>query len=157
MDEMSVPSSISSSVCSQWEGLSMHSRCLAFFHFKFFWGAGKDREGLFFIFLGSQCVPIMFPLISRSAFIRFSVCSSIPNMFPIMSSTAPHFYPIWFGKCYPPFTYIRWAKGRKYFKIISPISGSLHSFSLPEWWANQIGSSHKKKKNLGGTSFNSTN
>ncbi len=58
--------------CSQWEGPSMHSRCLAFFLFKFFWGAGKDREGLFFIFLGSQCVNIMFPSISQSVFIKDS-------------------------------------------------------------------------------------
>jgi hypothetical protein len=50
----------------------MHSRCLAFFLFKFFWGAGKDREGLFFIFLGSQCVNIMFPSISQSVFIKDS-------------------------------------------------------------------------------------
>ncbi len=38
----------------------------------------------------------MFPSISQSIFIRFSVCSSIPNMFPIMSSSCvtPHLIPL---------------------------------------------------------------
>jgi hypothetical protein len=38
----------------------------------------------------------MFPSISQSVFIRFSICSSIPNMFPIMSSScvAPHLIPL---------------------------------------------------------------
>jgi hypothetical protein len=45
---------------AQWEGPSMHSRCLALFPFEV-WEGGKD----FFSFsLGSQYVPNMFPLSS---------------------------------------------------------------------------------------------
>jgi len=38
--------------CSQWEGPSMHSRCLAFFPFRFFlWGGGwRVGKGIFFMF-----------------------------------------------------------------------------------------------------------
>jgi len=59
-------------------------------------GAG----GRFFFFIfpwfpsGSHCVP------------------QVPNEFPNMFSIAPHFYPICFGKCYPPFTYIGGPKER---------------------------------------------
>jgi len=36
--------------------------------------------------------------------------SHVPDMFPI----APHFYPICFGKCCPPFTFIAQPKGRNF-------------------------------------------
>jgi hypothetical protein len=32
--------------------------------------------------------------------------SQVPDMFPKEFSIAPYFYPICFGKCYPPCTYI---------------------------------------------------
>jgi hypothetical protein len=61
--------------------------------------------------------------------------------FPI----APHFYPICFGKCCTPFTYIVGSKGRNvYFKIEPSILESVHSFIFSEWWANQIDSLQKK-------------
>ncbi len=54
--------------CSQWEGPSRHSRCLAFFPFKF--GVGR----IFFHFsLGSQYVLTMFPLSSQW---------ELPSIFP---------------------------------------------------------------------------
>ncbi len=56
--------------CSQWEGPSMRSRCLAFFPFQL--GVGG---GIFF----------NFPW--------FPICSPIPNVFPNMFPIAPHFYP----------------------------------------------------------------
>jgi hypothetical protein len=74
----------------------MHSRCLAFFPYKF-WGLG------FHIYL----VPKMFPVP-----FKFSMGShQIPNVFLNMFSIAPHFCPICFGKCCPPFTYIGGHKG----------------------------------------------
>jgi hypothetical protein len=56
--------------CSQWEGPSVHSRCLAFLPLKFLrrGGVGKD---FFPIFPGSQCVPTMFLLSSPSRMIGF--------------------------------------------------------------------------------------
>jgi len=79
--------------CSQWEGPSMHSRCLAFFPFLFL-GGGR------FFFHVSQ-----FPNV-------FALCSfQVPNMFPSFAmfspfSIPPHFYPICLEKWCPPFTYI---------------------------------------------------
>jgi hypothetical protein len=32
----------------------------------------------------------------------------VPDMFPKEFPITPHFYPICFGKCCPPFTYIGW-------------------------------------------------
>jgi hypothetical protein len=78
--------------CNQWEGPSMHSRCLAFFLFKFCEGR---------IFFHFSMVPTMFPLSSHE----------VRNMFLNVFSIAPHFYPICFGKCCPPFTYIGGPKG----------------------------------------------
>jgi len=66
---------------------SIHSRRLAFFPF-FLLGGGEGEGKFFSFFLGSQCVP---------------------NIFFI----APHSYPICFGKCCPPFTYIGAPKGMK--------------------------------------------
>ncbi len=65
---------------------------LLFFLISF--GRGGDKD-FFSFFLGSQWVPIRFP-----------ICSPFLNVFPNMFSIAPHFYPICFGKCFPPFTYI---------------------------------------------------
>jgi hypothetical protein len=69
-----------------------------FFPFKF-GGAGR---GFFSFFPGSHCVLTMFPLSFQW----------VPNMFPNMFSIAPPFYPICFGKCCPPFTYIAGTKDR---------------------------------------------
>jgi len=49
-----------------------------------------------FIYLfipGTHYVPFKFPMGSHQ----------VLNMFPKMFSIAPHFYPICFGKCCPPF------------------------------------------------------
>ncbi len=84
--------------CSQWEGPSMHSSCLAFFPFKF---RGEGVMGKIFFFHFSL-VPTMFPSSSQQ----------VPNVLPNMFFIAPHFYPICVGKCCPPFTYIAVPKGR---------------------------------------------
>ncbi len=125
--------------CSQWDSPSMHSSCLVFFPFKF--GGRKD---FFFIFP-------WFPLCSQYV-------PQVPNVFPNMFSTVPHFYPICIGKCFPPFTYISVGQRGEtlYFKIEPFIFGSLHrfiSFIFLEWWANHFGSLQKKEKNLEGTSL----
>jgi hypothetical protein len=44
--------------------------------------------------------------------------SQVPDMFPKEFSIAPHFHPICFGKCCPPFIYIAGAKGRN--SILKP-------------------------------------
>ncbi len=49
----------------QWEDPSMHSRCLAFFPFKFVWGDGGVTEDFLSFSTGYQCVPIMFPFSSH--------------------------------------------------------------------------------------------
>jgi hypothetical protein len=64
------------------------------FLFKFGGEGGKD---FFSFFPSSQCVPTMF----------ISNFQWVPNMFPKF----PHFYPICFAKCCPPFTYIGGPKG----------------------------------------------
>ncbi len=38
----------------------------------------------------------------------------VPNVFPNMFSITPHFYPICFDNCCPPFTYIGGPKGMNY-------------------------------------------
>jgi hypothetical protein len=90
-----------------------------FFSFYVFVGGGgfcggREREKDFFHF---SLVPNVFPLCSLHLFNAFSSGSKyvpqVPNIFPNMSSTTPHFYPICFGKCCPPFTYITWAKGEE--------------------------------------------
>jgi hypothetical protein len=58
--------------CSQWEGPSMHSRCLAFFPFKVFLGCGGGERNYFHVSL----VPNVFSMGSHQ----------IPNMFPNMFS-----------------------------------------------------------------------
>jgi len=46
---------------------------------------------------------------------KFLTCSpkssQVPDMFPKEFPIAPHFYPICFGKCCPPFTYIGGQRG----------------------------------------------
>jgi len=146
--------------CSQWEGPSMHSRHLAFIPFKFF-GEGERGKRIFFHF---SLVPNVFPLCSFQLLNGFSSGSQyvpqVLNMFPNMSSTAPQFYPICFGKCCPPFTYIMWAKGEelytsKYnllFQGVSIVSVFLSdgSIKLAHCWKKK-----KKKNYLRGTSSNS--
>ncbi len=51
--------------------LSMHSKCLDFFSFKFWVGAGAGGKGFFSFFLCSQNVLIKFPMSSHQ----------VPNMF----------------------------------------------------------------------------
>jgi hypothetical protein len=90
---------------------------LLFFPFKFLgWGWGEG-EGFFFIFpwfpMCSQCVLTMFPSTSQWVSSGSQYVPQVPNMFPNISSMAPHFYPICFGKCCPPFTYVWWAKGEE--------------------------------------------
>jgi hypothetical protein len=116
---------------SQWEGPSIHSRSLAFFHFKSRVGA----KGFFFIFPWFPMYPTLFPSSSHH----------VPNMFSI----APQFYPICFGKCCPPFTYIfGQQRGRTlYFKKELLDFRNLHNFICFEWWANQVGLLPKKSKN----------
>jgi hypothetical protein len=119
--------------------LSMHSKCLALFSFKFWvWGEGR----MFSFFLCSQHVPpLKFSMGSHqvpSMFPRFSMCC--PMVFPI----APHFNPICFAESPPLLTY-RMA-GHSIFPLKLLYLGSLHSFNVFFLlWANQIGSLQKKK------------
>ncbi len=86
--------------CSQWEGPTMHSRCLVFFSFMF-WG-GEREEIFFFIFLD-------FPMCSHYVPFKFPMG---PNIFPNIS---PYLFTfICLGKWCPPFTYIGGPKGRNY-------------------------------------------
>jgi len=64
------------------------------------------------------------------------------------SPLAPHVSPIWFGKCFPPFTYLVGPKGTN-FKPQNKTS--IASLFLND---GQIKLFHCKKKNLGGTSSN---
>jgi hypothetical protein len=74
---------------------------LLFFLLSLGGGAGKD----FF----SPLVSNVFPLCSLQIPNMFP---QVPNVFPNMFVVATHFYPICFGKCCPPFTYIGAPKGR---------------------------------------------
>jgi hypothetical protein len=87
--------------CNQWEGLSMHSKCLVFFPFKFFWGWGRIFFHFSLVLMCSHYVPFKFPMGSQYV-------PQVPNLFSI----ACHFHPICFGKCCPRFTYIGGPKGR---------------------------------------------
>jgi hypothetical protein len=80
----------------------------------------------------------------------FKYVPQVPNVFPNMFSIAPHFYPICFGKCCPPFTYVCGLNTGTFIVQIEPSNlGSLHSFICFEWWANEIGSLQKTKIELG--------
>jgi hypothetical protein len=60
--------------------LSVHSKCLDFFPFKFWGGGGED----FFHFLGgSQHVPFQVPMGSQQ----------VPNVFPIAPRLIPYVLP----------------------------------------------------------------
>jgi hypothetical protein len=89
--------------CSQWEGPSMPSRCLTFFPYKF-WG------GFFSFSPGSQSVLSSLQVLNSSLQV-LNRSHQVPNVFLNMFSIAPHFCPICFGKCCPPFTYIAGPKG----------------------------------------------
>jgi hypothetical protein len=94
--------------------LSLHSKCLDFFSFKFWMGGGG---GFFFPF---SFVPNMFP--SSSQWVP-----KIPNVFPI----APRFDPICFAQTPPLLTYIVGPKEEAlHIFIESSILGSLHKFNL---------------------------
>jgi hypothetical protein len=74
--------------CSQWEGPSKHSRCLAFFSF-WVWG-GKDFFSCFPGFpICSHCVPCKFPMGT------FQYVPQVPNVFPNMFSIAPRSHMLW--------------------------------------------------------------
>ncbi len=134
--------------CSQWEGPSMHPTCLAFSN----WGV----RGFFFIFpwfpnvfsLSSLQVPNGFPLGSQYV-------PQFSNVLPNVFSIAPHFYRICFGRCLHPFTSVGGPKGMNIiFQNKTFYFGETSIVSFFEWWANQIGSLPKPKKeklNLGGT------
>ncbi len=77
--------------CSQWEGPSMHSRCLAFFPFKFLLAGGGFAAGgrgrrIFFIFpwfpMCSHYVPFTFSM-------RFHQVLNMFLKFPTFSPTCP--------------------------------------------------------------------
>ncbi len=104
--------------CSQWEGPSMHSRCLIFFLLMFWGGRGKER--FFFIFpnfpMCSHYVPFKFPMGSQY-FSQF--------FFPYLLTF------ICLGKWCPPFTYIGGPKGETVqFKIEPFVLGNLYYFIL---------------------------
>jgi hypothetical protein len=64
-----------------------------------------------------------------------------------MFSIAPHFHPICFGKCCPPFNYIGGPKGRN-----SILQNRSFYFGGQSNWLVGKRKKRKKKKNLGGTS-----
>jgi len=129
--------------CSQWEGPSMRSRCLAFFPFMF-WGGGEGggRE----IFFHFSWLPNVFTLCSFQ----------VPNGFPIFSLTfSPYLltffpYALENGVLLSPI-YVGQRGGNVQFKIEPSVLGSLHCFFYLEWLANEIGTSPKitKTKELG--------
>jgi hypothetical protein len=71
---------------------------------------GGGEKGIFFIFP-------WFPMRSHYVPFKFSMGSQylpqVSNVFPNIFSVAPHFYPIFFGKCCPPFTLIGGPKGEE--------------------------------------------
>ncbi len=104
------------------------------------WGGG-----LYFYFF-----PNVFPLSSQWVFIKFQICPPSSQCLPRHFSIAPHFYPICFGKCCPPFTYVGGLNiGTSIVQIQPSILGSLHCFICFEWWANEIGSLQETKIELG--------
>jgi len=124
--------------CSQWEGPSMHSRCLVFFPFMFWGGVGWEGVWGEIFFHFSQLPNV------------FTLCSfQVPNGFPIFSPTfSPYLLTfICLEKWCPPFTYIGGPKGRNC-KVQTKAFcfGSLHYFFFLEWWGNQIGMLPQKKE-----------
>jgi hypothetical protein len=94
---------------------------------------------LFFVFpwfpMCSHYVPFKFP--SGCEYVP-----QVPNVFPNMFSIAPHLYPICFGKCCPPFTYIAGPKERN--SILQNRSFSL--WGLNKFWLVAKGGGGKKRK-----------
>ncbi len=101
--------------------LSMHSKCLDFFPFKFWVGVGED----FFHF---SFVPNKFPSSSQWVPIRFPICSQGSQCVPNSTSFESHMFC---PKSSPSHLY-RWAKGGgiSSFHRIFYFGGSLHSFNF---------------------------
>ncbi len=102
-------------------------------------GGEKD---FFFIFPS-------FPMCSHYVPSRFLMGSQfvpqVPNVFPNMFFIAPNFFPICFGKCCPPFTYIGAPKG-----INSILQNRTFYFGEPQYFHffsdGRINSARCKKK-----------
>jgi hypothetical protein len=92
--------------CSQHEGPSVHSRCLAFFFFPQLGGGG-----FFSFFPSSQCVSTMCPSSSQWVPIGFSICSPSSQCVPqhVLHSTSLLSYMFW--QMLSSFHLYRWAKG----------------------------------------------
>ncbi len=90
--------------CSQWEGASMHPRCLPF--------SNCVVGGFFFIF---PWFPNVFSLSSfqvpNGSHLGSQYVPQFSNVLPNVFSIAPHFYRMCFGKCCHPFTCIGGSKG----------------------------------------------
>jgi len=113
--------------------LSMHSKCLDFFAFKF----GQGWGGRYFFIFPS------FPICSLQVPNGFPSGSQyVPYVFPI----APCFNPIRFAQSPPLLTYVGGPKGETLHLCIEfSILGSLHRFNFFLGRANQIGSLPQKK------------
>jgi hypothetical protein len=85
--------------------LSMHSKCLDFFSFKF-WVSGGRWGGFFSFFLSSQHVLVKFP--SGSQYVPY-----VPYVFPKVS-IAPHLLPYVLPKVLPFSPIYRWANKARY-------------------------------------------
>ncbi len=109
---------------SQWEGPSMHSRCLFFFLLCL--GGG-------FLFHLSELPNV------------FALCSPISQIFPL-SPYHLTFIPYAFENGVLLSAILVGQRGGTiFFKIELSVLGSLHSFIFFEGWANQIGTSSQKK------------
>ncbi len=92
----------------QWEGPSMHSRCLAFFPFKFVEGGGGKRIFLSF-FSGYQCVPTMFPSSSHRVLNMSPSSQCVPQYVLHSTSLLSHM----FCQMLSSFHLFSWAKVEK--------------------------------------------
>ncbi len=101
------------------------------------------RCAFLFVFISFGEDLFHFSLVPNS--FKFSIGShQVPNVFLNMFSIAPHFCPIRFGKCCPPFTYIYGPKGNSICQSITFYFGEPSCILIfSEWWANQIGSFQK--------------
>ncbi len=115
--------------------LSMHSKCLGFFSFKF-WVGGVWCEDFFHF----SFVPNMFPF-------KFLICSFGSRFVP-QGCSQQHLVLILYVLPKVPFSPIQVGqKGEAlHLSIEFSILGSLHSFNFFLKWANQIGSLQQKKK-----------
>jgi hypothetical protein len=119
--------------------LSMHSKCLDFFSFKFWVVVGED----FFHF---SFVSNTFPSSSQRVPIRFPICSQGYQCVPTIDSLES----IRFDQSPPLLTYIGGPKGEAiHLSLESSILGEPPWFQLFFLqWANKIGSFQKKKKRI---------